>query len=102
MTSRADGVPSQFFPMAYLVMLSERRHDYHFATQERTLAVLSGSGSRNPQTWDERSPVYDLKGGLKAKKASIESINQKRGNETNRSAARVACVWAQGPGPACS
>jgi hypothetical protein len=79
MISRADGVTSQFFPMAYLVMLSERRHDYHFATQARTLAVLSGSGSRNPQTWDERSHVYDLKGGLNAKQASIESINQQSG-----------------------
>jgi hypothetical protein len=34
--------------MPYLVMLIERRHDYHFATQARTLAVLSGSGSRSP------------------------------------------------------
>ena len=34
--------------MPYLVMWIERRHDYHFATQARTLAVLSGSGSRNP------------------------------------------------------
>jgi hypothetical protein len=34
--------------MPYLVMLIERRHDCHFATQARTLALLSGSGSRNP------------------------------------------------------
>jgi hypothetical protein len=34
--------------MHYLVMWIERRHDYHFAAQVRTLALLSGSGSRNP------------------------------------------------------
>src|ERR1043166_1624035 len=59
MISRADGVTIQFFSMAYLVMLSERRNDYHFARQARTLAVLSDSGSRNPQKWDER--FFDLK-----------------------------------------
>ena len=76
MISRAGEVTINFFSMAYLMMWIERRHDYHFATQARTLAALSGSGSRNPRTWDERSHVYDLKGGLNAKEASIERINQ--------------------------
>jgi hypothetical protein len=62
--------------MVYLVMWTERTHDYHFATEARTLALLSGSGSRNPQTWDERSHVYDLKGGPHAKEVRIERINQ--------------------------
>jgi hypothetical protein len=61
--------------MVYLVRLIERRHDCHFAAETRTLALLSGSGSRNPQTWDERSHVYDLRGGLNAKEA-IKIINQ--------------------------
>jgi hypothetical protein len=60
-------------------MLIERRHDYHFATEPRTVAVLPGSGSRRPWIWDERSHVYDLRGGLNAKEA-IESINQ-QGNK---------------------
>jgi hypothetical protein len=59
-------------------MSIEYRHDYHFAAQARTVAVLSGSGSRNPQTGDERSHEYDLRGGLNAKQA-IESINQQPG-----------------------
>ncbi len=67
MISPAEGVTIQFFSMVYLVILIERRHDYHFVTQPPTLAVLSGSGSRNPQTWDERSHVYDLRGGLHCK-----------------------------------
>ena len=62
--------------MVYLVMWIERRHDYHFAAEARTLAVLSSSGSRNSQTGDERSHVYDLKGGLHAKEVSIDRINQ--------------------------
>ena len=65
--------------MHYLVMWIERRHDYHFATEVRTLAVLPGSGSRNPRIWDQRSHVYDLRGGLNAKKA-IENVNQ-QGNK---------------------
>jgi len=48
MISRAGEVTINFFSMAYLMMWIERRHDYHFATQARTLAALSGSGSRNP------------------------------------------------------
>ena len=76
MISRADEVTINFFSMVYLVMLIERRRDYDFATRARTLAVLSGSGSRNPSTWDERSHVYDLRGGLNAKEASIERVNQ--------------------------
>jgi lysophospholipase L1-like esterase len=34
--------------MPYPVMLIVRRHDYHFATQAHTLALLSRRGSRNP------------------------------------------------------
>src|SRR5258708_20705660 len=52
MISHAPGVRINFFSMLYLVMLIERRQDYHFATQARTLALLSpccpASGSRNP------------------------------------------------------
>ena len=35
--------------MDYLVIWIERGHDYDFATQARTLAVLSDLGSRNPR-----------------------------------------------------
>ena len=48
MISRAEGVAIKFVSMVYLVRLIERNRDYHFATRARTLAVLSGSGSRNP------------------------------------------------------
>ena len=48
MISRTQEVAINFFSLVYLVMWIERRHDYHFARQAPTLAVLSGAGSRNP------------------------------------------------------
>jgi hypothetical protein len=48
MISPTDEVTISFFSVVYLVMLIERRRDYDFAMPARALAVLSGSGSRNP------------------------------------------------------
>ncbi len=63
--------------MVYLVMLIERRRDYQFATQARTLAVLSRLGQpQSLNSGDERSHVYDLRGGFNAKEDGIESIDQ--------------------------
>jgi hypothetical protein len=42
----AEETTIKVFLMVYPVMLIECRHDYHFAAQALTLAVLSGSGSR--------------------------------------------------------
>ena len=77
-------------------MWIERRHDYHFATQARTLAVLSGPGSRNPGHGIERSHVYDLRGGLNAKKASRVSINKVASRRNGRQSV-WRCAWADGP-----
>ena len=57
MISRAEGVAIKFVSMVYLVRLIERNRDYYFATRVCTLAVLSGSGSRNPWAWDAISPA---------------------------------------------
>ena len=57
MISRAEEVAIKFVSMVYLVMLIERSRDYHFAPWVCTLAVLFGSGSRNPWAWDAISPA---------------------------------------------
>jgi lysophospholipase L1-like esterase len=76
--------------MSCLVMLIARRHDYHFAAQPRTLAVLPNPGSRNSWIRDKRSHENDLKRRSQMKrKPSGVSINKV---VTGRNARQSLCL----------
>src|SRR5438105_3659054 len=74
--------------MIYLMMSIEHRHDYRFRGQARTLAVLSGSGSRN-----SRHGMSDLT-------CMTKGVSMQRKSESTGSINKVAsrrnggqCVW---------
>src|SRR6266699_210364 len=92
MISRAGEVTINFFSMGYLMMWIERRHDYHFVTQARTLAALSGSRSRNPY----RHGMSDLtcmtlkEVSMQRKPASSVSINKAASRRTGQQSVWLA------------